>query len=147
MSRVKYNERPYQSGINKFLDDFFFQGISNVIGSDTVASQPAVNIIEEQAAYRLEFAAPGLQKENFKIELDKNNLRVSSIKDTKEGEQKHVQYKSRQFAYHTFARSFKIPESVDQHKIEASYINGVLVVTLLKKQDAADTGLRKIEIK
>ncbi len=147
MNKVKYNVSPYQNGINKFLDDFFSAGISNVIGRDTLASQPAVNIIEEQAAYRLEFAAPGLQKEDFNIAIDKNKLKVSSSKEIKEDEGTAVQYKSRQFAYHSFSRTFKIPETVDQHKIEASYTNGILVIKLLKKQDAADTGLRKIEIK
>ena len=147
MSKAKYNVSPYQNGINKFLDDFFSAGLSNVIGQDTLASQPAVNIIEEQAAYRLEFAAPGLQKEDFNIEVDKNNLKVSSVKEVKEDDGAAIQYKSRQFAYHSFSRSFKIPETVDQQKIAANYTNGILVIKLLKKQDSADNGLRKIEIK
>lgn len=94
---------------------------------------PSTNIVENKDAYRLEIAAPGFEKENFRIDLEKNILTVSSErKNDVENEEK---YTVREFLNKDFKRSFSLPESIDQENIKAEYLNGVLSLTLPKKEE------------
>ncbi|MDX2001187.1 MAG: Hsp20/alpha crystallin family protein [Chitinophagales bacterium] len=112
---------------NFFNDDFF--------KSDFRASQPAVNIREGEEGYALEIAAPGLKKEDFNINLDKNILTISVQKENEQNDEQNG-YTRREFYYSSFTRSFTLPESVDVESIKGSYENGILTVALPKKADA-----------
>jgi HSP20 family protein len=132
-------------------DDFFNRGMinwgtSNFSNSDTTL--PAVNIKETENSYEVEMAAPGMKKEDFKIELDNNILTISSEKreEFNEGEGKE-KYSRREFSYQSFQRSFTLPkEVVDEDKIEAHYREGVLQLSIPKKEQAKQKPPRKIQI-
>ncbi|MDY8134034.1 Hsp20/alpha crystallin family protein [Aquimarina sp. 2201CG5-10] len=144
MSLVKRTDRlPF------LLDDFFnadwFGGTTNPgkIGFNT----PAVNVIEADDNYKVELAAPGLRKEDFNIELDNDVLTISSeIKSEKESKDKDGRYTRKEFGYSAFKRSFNLPETVNGGAIQASYDNGVLLVTLPKKEEAKVQPKRLIDI-
>lgn len=122
-----------------FADDFFAKRpfAQNKVATPNAWQNalPAVNIKDQDGRYFIEVAAPGFEKANFSIELDKNILTISAKKsETKEEENKGYTYK--EFSSSEFKRSFTLPlETVDTQKIEASYEAGVLVVTVPKKEE------------
>jgi HSP20 family protein len=105
-------------------------------------STPLINVMEYDENYTLEMIAPGLTKSDINISIDKKVLTISSEKKY-EGEQK---FKVREFKYGVFKRSFKLPEIVDTDKISATMEDGILKLTLSKK-DKAVLAAKKIAIK
>lgn len=131
-------------------DDFFNRGINWGVSnfSDAGTTLPAVNIKESEDSYDVEMAAPGMKKEDFRIELDNNILTISSEKrdEYEEGGEKE-KYSRKEFSYQAFQRSFSLPkEVVDEDKIEASYRDGVLHLSIPKKEEAKQKPPRKIQI-
>jgi HSP20 family protein len=112
---------------NQWLDN------SDVLGR--VLSVPAVNVHEDKDNFILSVAAPGLKKSDFNIDVDGNLLTISSEKEENK-EEKDARYTRKEYNYSSFSRTFTIPEEVKQDKIEAEYENGVLKVTLPKKEEA-----------
>lgn len=111
------------------------------------ATVPAVNISDSDDHYQLSLAAPGLNKNDFNIDIEGNMLTVSCEKeDTKE--EKDARHTRKEYNYSSFTRSFTIPDEVMKEKIEASYNDGVLKITLPKKEEAKKTALSKqIQVK
>ncbi|AYQ34484.1 Hsp20/alpha crystallin family protein [Runella sp. SP2] len=105
---------------------------------------PAVNIVEGESGFRLEVAAPGLKKEDFKINLENNVLSISAQKEQK-SEETTEKYTRKEFSFNSFRRSFTLPNTIDGEKIAATYTDGVLNVELPKKEEAKKTP-RLIEI-
>lgn len=133
---VKFQPLPSTKPLfNGFLDEFFNRNISNFIGSDAVLNQPAVNIVETGEAFKLEFAAPGYDKQDFSVNVENDFLTVSASRETKNEEQ-NERYTRREFSVTSFKRSFKLPKTVNQEAIAAVYENGILNVTLCKKEEA-----------
>jgi HSP20 family protein len=100
-------------------------------------SVPAVNIIETRADLRLEMVAPGMKKEAFKITLDEDVLTVSyDHEDNQQGARRDWKYRLREYNYHSFMRSFQLPDTVDLNHIEANYIDGILNIVISKKKEA-----------
>ncbi len=96
--------------------------------------KPAVNVREDEKAYNIELALPGISKEDIKIEIEKNNLIISSVKnDSKEDSANG--YNLREFGYQSFCRNFTIPENAVSEKISASYKNGILSVDIPKSKE------------
>lgn len=130
------------------LDDFF---TNDWAGGRSVASLnqslPAVNIKEESDHFTVELAAPGLNKEDFQIDLDNRVLTISS--ERKE-EQNHSdaqgKYTRREFHYASFKRAFTLPETVDTDNIHANYASGVLHIQLPKREEAKQKPVRSIAI-
>ncbi len=114
------------NGFPKFFNDDVFR-------REYDATRPAVNIKETEEAYSLELAAPGFEKADFVIDLDHDLLTVSVTKEQKAENEKDG-YTRREFNYSSFKRSFTLPETVDREKIDAVYNNGILNVTLPKKE-------------
>ena len=106
---------------------------------------PAVNIVESAEGYRIEVAAPGLQKSDFKLNLDHNRLTISAEKENKSEEQ-NEKYTRREFSYSSFQRTFTLPGAVDSEKINATYVDGILQVALPKREEAKVKPARTIEI-
>lgn len=101
---------------------------------------PAVNIREEDNRFDIEVAAPGLKKEDFKIEVDRGLLTISAEhKETKE--EKEDAYTRREFSFNSFKRTFTLPENVDLDQIDATYTDGVL--TLAVKKQKIEAPLKK----
>ncbi len=145
MKPVKYYPFAPAKVFGNWVDDFFNRSIGDIIGSDFTAGQPSVNVIEEDNHYRLEVAAPGLQKEDFQVDLDNGRLIISAKKEQKE-EKTEGKYTRREFNFSSFSRSFTLPDTVNVQGIKAVYENGILSVTLPKKEEAKTEIVRKIEI-
>ncbi len=108
---------------------------------------PAVNVKESNDRFHVEVAAPGMKKEDFEIELDKNLLTISSeIKEEHKDENKDEKFTRREYSYRSFKRSFNLPDSIDNSKITANYVDGVLNIELPKREEAKVTPKRLIEI-
>lgn len=131
------------------FDDFFNRDLFNWDNgnlSQANVTVPSVNIKETADNYEVEMAAPGMSKNDFKIELDGNLLTISSSKEF-EDEKKEDGYARKEFSYQSFQRSFNFPKDVvDEDKIEAKYENGLLQLTIPKKEEAKRKGPRLINI-
>ena len=121
--------------LDKLLDDIRRQDwpFLNVPGTDT-ALRPPVNILESEADFRIELAAPGLEKSDFKVEVNKDILTVSAGKEAQA--EAEVKILRREFSFLNFQRSFRLPNSVDVNAIQAGYQNGILTITLPKRDEA-----------
>ncbi|QQT55394.1 Hsp20/alpha crystallin family protein [Sphingobacterium siyangense] len=114
--------------------------------SSTSTTVPAVNIKENADSFEVEVAAPGMAKGDFKVTLDGNLLTISSAKE-EQNEEHHDNYTRREFSYQSFQRSFELQkEVVDQDNIQARYENGMLRLTIPKKEEAKQKEPRMIEI-
>lgn len=111
-------------------------------------SLPAVNVKETDKAFELEVAAPGMNKQDFKVELDNNMLVISAEKENKQEEQDDQgNYTRREFSYQSFTRTFSLPERLVQgDKISARYKDGLLCITVPKTEEAKVKPAKKIEI-
>jgi len=139
--------------VSQMVDSLFNSSLSDLMGSDFISHKPSVNIVEEDDAFNLLLAAPGYEKEDFKLEIIKDQLVVSSERKAVEVERKDqseedsiAQYLKREFSYQGFKRSFHLPENIERDTVDASYTDGILKVKLVKKVSLEDSPL-KIEIK
>ncbi len=132
----------FPSLIDEFLGRDFFPGFFTNFSS---SSMPAVNIIEEKDDYQIEVAAPGLDKKDFKIDLDNNVLTISSEKE-EQHEENEDRFMRKEFSYSSFSRSFSLPESVDAEKITATHKDGVLHLIIPKRDEAKAKPTRQIKI-
>ncbi len=106
---------------------------------------PPVNIRETETAFVVELSAPGQQKSDFNIEVDNDLLTISS-KSSNEQTTTEGKYTRREFSFSSFQRSFTLPDSVNEDQINAAYENGILSITLPKKDEALPKSKRLIEI-
>tara|TARA_R110002049_G_scaffold298365_2_gene488044 strand:- start:2203 stop:2622 length:420 start_codon:yes stop_codon:yes gene_type:complete len=117
------------------LNDFFDSDAHRA----RVAEQnwvPAVNVIENDKNYEIEVAAPGLKKDQFNVTVENGVLTISG-NTTSEEEQKEKNYTRKEFTTKSFARSFTLPDSIDEEDIKAKYEDGVMHLTLSKKEKEA----------
>jgi HSP20 family protein len=132
-----------QNNLNRFFNDDFW-------GADTLLSNSSsvpVNIRETDKTYELQLVAPGLKKEDFKLQLNDDLLTVSfEHNEQNEEEDKKEGWLRKEYRTQSFSRSFNLTDSVDVQKINASYREGILNVTLPKKEGAQRIS-RNIEIK
>jgi HSP20 family protein len=134
----------FQNNLNRFFDDEFwgFNGLTKSSGT----TQVPVNIRETDQSYELELSAPGLKKQDFHLRLEGNALTISA-KQTEEisKEDKNQVWFRREFKKGHFARTFHLDDSVDTGKIAARYDNGILYLSIPKKEHAQKAS-RAIEI-
>jgi HSP20 family protein len=100
-----------------------------------VKTNPAVNVTETPDNFRIEVAAPGLEKKDFNVAVENDLLTISS-KKTAEEKTDSEKFTRREFNYFEFKRSFQLPDTVDVNAINASYEAGILTLTLPKKEEA-----------
>jgi HSP20 family protein len=135
MTLVKFNNG-HKNAVNPWLNDVFDTLFNDSVSNDRfVTKTPAVNIAETENEFHIELAAPGLKKEDFKINLDKNVLSVSAEKKAENAEE-NKKYSKREYSYISFVRSFTLPEVADQANIEAEYTDGILKLSVAKKEEA-----------
>lgn len=129
-----------------FNRDFFDWGMNNF--SDTNTTIPKVNIKETPENFEVEVAAPGMDKKDFKIELDGNMLTISSQKTNEQTENNEDEkYSRKEFSYESFQRTFTLSKDVvDADKIQAKYDNGLLKLTIPKKEEAKQKPPKQIQI-
>lgn len=107
---------------------------------------PAVNITEHKDAYEVSLAVPGMKKDDFKIDVAGNMLTISSEKEeTKEEEDK--KFTRKEYNYSSFSRSFTLPEEINREKINAKYDNGILKISLPRKEEATKLTAKNIAVK
>lgn len=146
MTLVKFNEGRTRDLTRRGVNDVFETIFNDTFLSDRMVSRvPAVNVLETDADYHIELAAPGLKKEDFKVDLSENVLTISVEKRTEQNEN-DKKYNKREYSYTSFVRSFALPDSINDENIEAEYIDGVLKIIVAKKEEAK-TQSRQIEIK
>lgn len=125
MNLVKFNRHPFYSGLMNGLEsDSLYKNNCNV---------PAVNIQEDEKQFILEFAVPGMHKDDFKINLENQMLTISSeVKD--ENEENKPNYTRKEFVYNSFSRSFTLPKNIVADKIKADYKDGILNISIPKDE-------------
>ena len=146
MSLMKRSE--YSPSWSNFFNDFFDKDVlnwSNKHFSNTNTTLPAVNIKEDDNGFEVEMAVPGMTKKDFAINLENNMLSISSEKQSKD-EKKEGNYSRKEFSYQSFSRSLSLPESADDGKINAKYENGILFISIPKKEEAKPKPPRVIDI-
>ncbi|SFD39968.1 Hsp20/alpha crystallin family protein [Algibacter pectinivorans] len=133
--------------LSNWLDDIFNRDLPSVFSSNfnTGITLPKVNIKETADDYTVEMAVPGLKKSDFQIDIDNMVLSIST-ETQKETEQKEDNYTRREFGYSSFKRTFTLPESVNDEKINATYKDGILSINLPKKEEAKQKPARSIKI-
>jgi HSP20 family protein len=94
---------------------------------------PDANIIENDKDFKIELAAPGLERKDFKVEVENGVLTISAEKEEEKKEDRK-NYRKREFSYSAFSRSFTLPDNSLPEKIDAKYDNGILHLTLPKKE-------------
>ncbi|MBL0146245.1 MAG: Hsp20/alpha crystallin family protein [Chitinophagaceae bacterium] len=107
---------------------------------------PAVNIIENKDEYKVSLAVPGMKKDDFKIDIEGNMLTISSEKEESK-EEKEKKFTRKEYNYSCFSRSFTLPEEINKEKIEAKYEEGVLKITLPRKEEAKKISAKQIAVK
>jgi len=140
MSIVKRNSLFFPSLMNDLARPDWFGGMENLN-----TNLPAVNIKNNTENFELELAVPGGKKDDFKIEVDNDVLTISNEVKS-ENEETKENYSRREFSYSSFKRVFTLPETVDGTKIDAAYENGILKLTLPKKEEALPRPKRFITI-
>lgn len=131
MKLVKYNQLDPQvpASFSGMLDRFF----NDSFGAAYKQFNPAVDIAEDDKSYEIHVAVPGVKKQDFKIDLADGKLSISGerkLEEKKEGKNFH----SLETQYGSFSRSFFIPEDVKEDQVEATYEDGLLKITLPKKE-------------
>ncbi|HOI31639.1 MAG: Hsp20/alpha crystallin family protein [Bacteroidales bacterium] len=142
MNLIRFNQHPV-SLLSELMEDFDRNLFSRENSRQLMT--PAVNIRENEEGFILEMAAPGMQKSDFKINLDNNVLTLSSEK-LEEKEESNEKYSRREFNYGSFTRSFSLPKTINLDKIKADYKDGILSVNLPKREEAKVALNRQIEV-
>ncbi len=139
------------SSMPTVFDDFFkpwnewFDSGSNLFNK--MLTIPAVNIIESKEDFKLDFAVPGMKKEDFHLNIEGNMLTISSEKESSKDTNHDSRYTREEYSYSSFSRSFSLPEDVNSENIEASYHDGILHITMPKKEEAKKLLVKNISIK
>ena len=132
------------------FDDFFTKDLfdwSNSNFSMTGTTVPAVNVKETAETFEVEMAAPGMKKEDFKVELNNNVLTISSEQKQEREEKNNERFTRKEFSYQSFQRSFQLSrEAVDADNIQAKYENGVLHLVIPKREEVKQKPSRLINI-
>jgi HSP20 family protein len=142
MTPMRRYEQNWLPGI---FNDFF----ANDWMTRTNATAPAINVIEDEKDYKVEVAAPGMNKEDFKVNVTDDNYLVLTVEKENESkdEDKKRKYLRREFSYHKFEQSLALPEDVNKDEIKASVNDGVLTIDIPKvKVTEKQPAVKQIEI-
>lgn len=147
MNLVKFNSvAPTRSLFDDLFNDFFNVDLDVPQRSMARFRQPLVNVIEDKDAFKIEMAVPGISKEDVAISLEKDQLVVKASKEEQK-EEKTDTFSRKEFYFGNFEKNFYIPETIDKEAIDAHFNDGILNITLPKKEEAIDKGPQHIEVK
>ena len=135
MTLVKFGKEHRNNVVNPFFNDVYSLLNDSFLNEKITTRIPAVNIAENENEFEVQLAVPGLKKEDLKINLEKNVLSVSADKKT-ESASENKKFSKREYSYNSFSRSFTLPQSADSSKIEADYTDGILTLTIAKREEA-----------
>lgn len=136
MTLVRFKNSPASASFNNLMGDFFSTAPSlfrDDLPSSGFKPFAPVNIKETERGYLLEVIAPGLEKDDFKINLEQNILTISAEKKaaTENADGKEIR---KEYRFQSFKRSFTVDENINAESISAKYVNGVLTLNLPKKE-------------
>ena len=143
MTIIRRANNNYPAFQNWFED--FFTPVQQAINSGFRGTVPAVNIIENENKFDIEFAVPGFTKSDFSINLENDLLTVKSEKEDN-SEENNSNYTRKEFRFSSFQRSFTLPDSADGEKIKAEYKDGILSIEIPKREEAKAKPARLIEV-
>ena len=139
-----------QYGLTDFFNDFFDNRTLEKVG----VTSPAINVKESENGYKIEVAAPGMCKDDFKIHLNKDGNLVIDMEKTncgckdKDGEKRECKYLRKEFSYSKFSQTLLLPENADKDAIEAKVSNGILYIKVPKTtKEKIEDEKRVIEVK
>ena len=118
----------------------------SVFGGQRTITTPALNILEKENGFRIELAAPGMAKENIKVDINKENQLVISAENKVESEEKQERYLRKEFAYSQFVKTLTLPDDVDKEAISATYDNGILAVEIPRRIKPVNDETKSIAI-
>ncbi len=145
MTLIRTSNRLYPSVFSNLFNRELVDW-NNAVFSSEDSTLPAVNIAEDENRIQIEVAAPGMKKEDFKIDLEHNRLTVSA-EISSESSESGERYSRKEFSYRSFRRQFNIPvETINGEQIQASYKDGILLLTLPKREELKPKPARAIEI-
>jgi HSP20 family protein len=144
MSLVKFSNQ-FPSFFDRFFEGDMFDW-SNRNFSLTNTTLPSVNIKEDTEGFHVEVAAPGFGKNDFKIELNHDQLTISSEKKVEDETNDKLHFTRREFSYQSFSRTFNLPSIAEADKIKAKYENGILCISIPKKEEAKPKPPKQITI-
>ena len=132
-------------GNGSFLSPRIWDFDSDFFDMDFAMQVPTVNIMENDKDFKINMAAPGMEKKDFKISLENGMLMISAEKKEESREEKE-NFARREFSYNSFSRSFRIPDNCLPDKIDAKYDNGLLLLTLPKKEITITKTVKEIKV-
>lgn len=135
MTYSKFHSAPPSASVNKWIDTLFNTTLADAMGTDFTVSSPSVNVEEHDKHFIMSLAAPGLVKSDFNIDIENDYLTISAEQKTEKEEKKEGNFTRREFNFSSFKRSFQLDDNIKQEAISASYDNGVLNITLPKKEE------------
>ncbi len=145
MSLIKFRTAAISNPLDALFNDFFEGEFLPKHGQNRLGTAPATNIREDQKNFYVELAAPGMKKDDFKVEINENLLSIrAENKDAKE--ERNDRFTKREFNYSSFARSFRLPEAVNSESIVASYVDGILSLQIPKVESPEKVKVRQIAI-
>ena len=149
MSIIKRNNG-FSTDMPALFNDFFSRDLWNwglANNSTTNTTIPAINIREDNDNFYVEVAAPGMKKDDFKVEIDGSTLTIRSERENREETKDGEKYSRKEFSYQSFQRVFELPAHVvDADHIEAKYENGLLHLVIPKKEEAKQRPPRMIKV-
>ena len=141
------------SPVTRLFDDFPTSGLFNWLDSAGIGRStdhntlPSVNIMETSSDFKVEMAVPGMKKEDFKVELDNHTLTIQAeVSSESEDLDESTRYARKEFSYQSFRRSFHLPNTIENDKIEATYRDGVLRLIIPKREEAKKKWVKTIQI-
>ncbi|MBN2745625.1 MAG: Hsp20/alpha crystallin family protein [Bacteroidales bacterium] len=138
---VRRNTQPM---LTDLFNDFFENDFANRFDR-SFKVLPKTNVIEEERMYNIEMMVPGYKKEDFSLNIENDTLVISAQKEQNNEEKDGKKIVFREYSVQSFERSFRLSNDVDANKIEASYQDGILHVTIPKKAEAVVKKLIKIK--
>jgi HSP20 family protein len=147
MTLIKFNNRLARKfDARPMFADFLNEIYSDVLTPESkLNSVPAVNITEAKYKFMVAVAAPGLSKEDFKINIENDVLTISAEKKEEVKEEQN-NFSRREFSYTSFQRSFNLPETVNTENVNASYENGILTLNIPKKDEAKAKQVLEVKV-
>ncbi len=149
---IRFNRPVPANPLSSILDDFFQKGMNELTDSHFSFNRPSVNIMEQKDGFEIHLAAPGLKKEDFEIKVEKDQLIVKVSEENKTEDEDNsrendgLKFRRREFNYNSFTKSFHLPKTIDAEAIDAAYENGILKISLNKKEEAKEKAPRTITI-
>ena len=136
MTHLKFQREVPSTGRNMFptVNHLFSDIMDGMIPSDYRKwNVPAVNILENDSNFEIKLAAPGMNKQDFKINIEENNL-VVSASATEQSQDKNERFTRKEFSFASFSRSFALPENANIDAIQAQYENGIMNIVIPKQE-------------